>query len=339
MPASNSPEPGPPRKRLLLSASCRRDLEAAIDAAAAGYKLELVTLDEAAAEAGCTVHAAYISRDVTGLSTKHEVREPLAGCYRVLRRSPQLAWVHTHSAGADRPIYPELMARGVAVSTSAGANAEVVAQTALGAVLALARRFPQLMAAQSRREWAPLVAGPQPPDLAGQAVVLVGWGGIGQRLHAWLRMLGLGVIVVRHAAEPAGEGTETVRYRDLAQVLPRAQWLVLACPLSPQTRGLVDAAMLARLPPGAMLVNVARGEVVDQAAVVQALRSGRLGGAFLDVFEHEPLPADSPLWTLPNTMVSPHSAGHAAGNAARTAGMFLANLSRWLRGEALLNRA
>lgn len=326
-------------KRLLLSAQARRDLGETIAAAAAGHALELLNLEDIAGDESVDVHAAYISRDVTGLSTKHEVRPPLADCYRVLRRSRDLAWVHTHSAGADRPIYTELTARGVAVSTSAGANAEVVAQTALGALLALARRFPQLRAAQSRREWAPLVAGPLPADLAGQTVVLVGWGGIAQRLQRWLAMLGLQVIVVRHSAVPAGAGIETVRYADLAQVLPRAQWLLLACPLSDTTRRLVDAAALARLPAGAMLINVARGEVIDQDGLIEALQSGRLGGAFLDVFEHEPLPRDSPLWTLPNTVISPHSAGHSAGNAARWSAIFIDNLTRWLRGEPIHNRA
>lgn len=327
------------RRRLLLSARTRQHLHEGLVAVAAGHALELLALEDSVADEACSVHAAFISRDVTGLSTKHTVNEPLAGCYRVLRRSPQLAWVHTHSAGADRPIYAELAARGVAVSTSAGSNAEVVAQTALGAVLALARRFPQLIAAQARREWAPLVAGEAPPDLAGQTALLVGWGAIAQRLQPWLAMLGLQVIVARNRAEPAGPGLETVRYADLPAVLPRAQWLLLACPLSEATERLIDAAVLARLPAGAMLVNVARGEVVDEAALAAALAAGHLGGAFLDVFEHEPLAPDSPLWALPNTIVTPHSAGHAAGNAARAAAIFLDNLGRWLRDEPLRNRA
>lgn len=326
-------------RRLLLSARLRHELGEAVAAAAAGCELEVLTLEQVVDDEACTVHAAFISRDVTALSTKHEVQEPLAGCYRVLRRSPELAWVHSHSAGTDRPIYVELTARGVAVTTSAGANAEIVAQTALGGVLALARRFPQLLAAQSRREWAPLVAGPPPPDLAGQTLVLVGWGAIAQRLQRWLAMLGLTVIVARHGPAPAGPGIETVRYGDLAAVLPRAQWLLLACPLSDATRQLVDAATLARLPAGAMFVNVARGEVVDEAALIDALRAGRLGGAFIDVFEHEPLAPESPLWALPNTIVTPHAAGHSAGNAARAAAIFIDNLGRWLRAEALRNRA
>ncbi len=326
-------------RRLLLSAHTQAALAPALAAAGEGRAFEVITLEQAAGDEAVAVDAAYISRDVTGLSTKHQLQEPLAGCYRVLRRSPALAWVHTHSAGADRPIYAELMARNVAVSTSAGANAEVVAQTALGAVLALSRRFPALMAAQARREWAPLVAGPLPPDLAGQTVVLVGWGAIARRLQPWLAMLGLRVAVVRHSPGAAAPGVPTHRYAELPTVLPQAQWLLVACPLSEATRGLVNAAALAQLPRGAMLVNVARGEVVDEPALVDALARGHLGGAFLDVFAHEPLPAESPLWTLPGVMVTPHAAGHAAGNAARAAAIFIDNLGRWLRGDALVNRA
>lgn len=326
-----------PRK-LLLSAKSQASLAADLQPLLQGSGVEVVTLEAAAADDAVQVDAAFISRDVTGLSLKHVVLDDLANCYRVLRRSPRLSWVHTHSAGADRPIYAELMARGVAVSTSSGANAEVVAQTALAGLLALSRRFPQLMAAQARREWAPLMGGPLPPDLAGQTAVLLAWGPIAQRIQPVLALLGMQVVVVRRTAEAAGPGIETVAFTDLHQVLPRAQWLLLACPLTPQTHGLIDAQALSLLPPGAQLINVARGEVAVESALTAALQSGHLGGAFLDVFEHEPLAIESPLWTLPNVMVTPHSAGPSAGNAARTAAIFLDNLQRWVQGGALRNR-
>ena len=325
-----------PRK-LLLSAKAQAGLAAELQPLLHGTGVEVVTL-EAIADEPVQVDAAFISRDITGLSLKHVVLEELAACYRVLRRSQQLSWVHTHSAGADRPIYAELMARGVAVSTSSGANADVVAQTAVAGLLALSRRFPQLMAAQARREWAPLMAGPLPPDLAGQTVVLLGWGPIAQRIQPVLALLGLHVVVVRRTAEPAGPGVETVAFTDMQHVLPRAQWLLLACPLTPQTHGLIDAAALALLPRGAHVINVARGEVTVESALVAALQNGHLGGAFLDVFEHEPLPAESALWGLPGVMVTPHSAGPSAGNAARTAAIFLNNLQRWVQGQPLRNR-
>jgi phosphoglycerate dehydrogenase-like enzyme len=326
--------------RVLMSAAARHDLAqalAALQATTGGF--EPVTLDAARADPTLQVDAAFISRDITGPSTKTQLTDDVLAAYAVLRRSPQLRWVHSHSAGTDRPIYGELRARGVAVTTSAGANAMVVAQTALGGVLALARRLPQLMQAQRERRWAPLIAGPAPPDLAGQTAVLVGWGPIARTLQPWLTMLGMKVVVVRRSDAAAAPGVPTLRFDAFATALPQADWLILACPLNPQTQRLVDAAALACLKPGAMLVNVARGEVVDEAALVAALQSGRVGGACLDVFELEPLSPASPLWRLPQVIVLPHSAGHAAGNAARVAAIFLDNLERWLQGRPLVNAA
>jgi phosphoglycerate dehydrogenase-like enzyme len=245
--------------------------------------------------------------------------------------------VHTHSAGADRPIFGELRARGVSVTTSSGANAPVVAQSAIAGVLALARRFPMLMAAQRESRWSPLMGEAMPPDLAGQSAVVVGWGPAGQRIGELLRALGLSITVVRHSPRPAAPDIPTLTYDALNTCLSQARWLVLVCPLSDRTRRLVDAAALAALPRGAHLINVARGEVVDEPALIQAQRSGHLGGAQLDVFTHEPLDPSSPLWGLPNVILTPHSAGHSLGNFARVAGMFVDNLGAWVEGRALRN--
>jgi phosphoglycerate dehydrogenase-like enzyme len=145
------------------------------------------------------------------------------------------------------------------------------------------------------------------------------------------------VLVVRRSAATAGPGVETVSYTQLRGVLPRADWLVLACPLNAETHGLVDADALRALPHGAHLINVARGEVVVQAALVEALQRGHLAGAFLDVFEHEPLPAESPLWKWPNVIVTPHSAGYSDSHAPRVAAIFADNLQRWLQRQPLLH--
>lgn len=318
--------------RLLLSDSARTRLGERLAALAVPVSLE-------EAERGAPFDAAFVSRDVTGLSTKHEVQPGTARFYDAMRAQTALRWVHVHSAGADRPVYVELRARGVQVTTSAGTNAAVVAQTALAGVLALARRFPELLAAQRERRWASLIGTGLPRDLAGQTAVVVGWGAIGQQIGAWLGMLGLHVVAVRRERAQAKGCAECVAYGDLPAVLPRADWLVLACPLTERTRGLVDAAALARLPAGAHLVNVARGEVVDEAALIDVLRAGRLAGAYLDVFAHEPLPPDSPLWSLPGVIATPHSAGFSDGNAARVEALFLDNLARWRAGQPLRNPA
>ncbi|AGU50299.1 putative D-2-hydroxyacid dehydrogenase [Variovorax paradoxus B4] len=288
---------------------------------------------------GDDADVAFVSRDVTGLSTKHAVLPETQRFHDALRGAPSLRWVHAHSSGADRPVYGELLARGVAVTTSSGANAGVVVQTALAGVLILARCFPQLLAAQHSRGWTPLVGSGLPRDLAGQTAVIVGWGPIGQGLGSLLAALGLRVIAVRSSDDAAAPPTsKTVSYERIGEVLPRADWLVLACPLSERTHNLVDAAALARLPAGARLVNVARGEVVHEVALIDALQRGALAGAYLDVFAQEPLPAASPLWALPNVIVTPHTAGHSDGNETRVAAIFLDNLRRWTQGQPLLNR-
>lgn len=323
--------------RILLSPQARQELAPAIAALLGPRAYELVTAGEAGGAPQPGVDLAFISRDVTGLSTKHVRTDGSEAFYAFLRASTELRWVHIHSAGADRPIYCELRARGVQVTTSSGANAEVVAQTALAGLLALARRFPQLMAAQQARTWAPLVSQP-PRDLAGQTAVVVGWGPIGQRLGAFLRMLGLHVIAVRRNPPSAEEaGVEMVGFAAFPAVLPRADWLLLACPLTEQTRGLVNREALMALPAGACILNVARGEVVVEHDLAEVLRQGRLGGAFLDVFQHEPLASESPLWGFDNVIVTPHSAGHSDGNYRRVADIFLANLARWHAGQPLQN--
>jgi phosphoglycerate dehydrogenase-like enzyme len=321
-------------RRVMLSAASLQALRAPLEAATAGLPVQFLTLEALAAQPAPDVHAVFVSRDITGLATKTRLTPVLESCYEVMRRSPALAWVHTHSSGSDRPIVAELRGRGVAVSTSSGANAEVVAQTALGAVLALARRFPALMQAQREHRWAPLVAA-APRDLAGQTAVLLGWGPIHRRLQPWLAALGIHTVVLRQRNEPAGPGIPTLPLARWHEALPRADWLLLACPLTPETRGWVNARTLALLPRGAHLVNVARGEVVVEADLLAALHDGRLAGAFLDVHHQEPLPPDSPWWDLPQVMVTPHSAGHAEGNAARVATRFIDNLQRWLQNQPL----
>lgn len=282
---------------------------------------------------------AFVTRDVTGLSTKHTVLPDTRVFYDGLLSAASLRWVHIHSAGADRPVFVELMQRGVALTTSSGANARIVVQTAVAGLLALARRLPRLFAAQREARWAPLMGDALPRDLTGQTAVVVGWGPIAQGIAAFLRMLDMRVAVVRSSRAAADGAEETVAFEQIARVLPRADWLVLACPLTARTQQLIDARALSLLPAGAHLVNVARGEVVDEAALVDALSSHRLAGAFLDVFAHEPLPADSPLWHLENVIVTPHSAGHSDGNGARVLDIFLDNLARWQRGDALQHRA
>ena len=330
--------------RILVSQQVLPTLEADIARVMGTQAFELVSMESALECGRSDLDVAFISRDVTGRSTKHEPSDALQARYAILRRSDALKWVHIHSAGADRPIFVELHARGVAVTTSSGVNAEVVAQTAIAGLLALARRFPQLMAAQHARTWAPLLGDRTPRDLQGQTVVVVGWGPIGQRIAGVLNLLGMKIVAVRHRPlaslddRDRASGVEMAGFDALPVLAARCDWLVLACPLTERTRGLVDHRLLATLPRGAGLVNVSRGEVVVETDLIAALEAEHLGSAFLDVFEHEPLDVSSPLWQLPHVLLTPHSAGHADGNHLRVVALFLDNLRRWCAAEALVNR-
>lgn len=258
--------------------------------------------------------------------------------FSTARKAPQLKWLHVFNAGVDHPIYTEMLERGVRLTTSSGTAAVTIAQTAIMGLLALARGLPRWLAARDRREWSPATGAAAPRDLEGQSIVVLGMGKIGTQIARLAKALGLHVIGVRRGPrkpdDPVDELHPPSALMDLA---PRCDWLVIACPLTPETRGLVDAALLSRLPRGAHLINIARGEIADESAVIEALRSRHLAGAYLDVFATEPLPRESPLWDLPNAIVTPHNAGASAGSEGRILELFVGNLARWHRGEALVN--
>jgi D-2-hydroxyacid dehydrogenase (NADP+) len=258
--------------------------------------------------------------------------------FTAARKAQALKWLHAFNVGVDHPIYSEMLARGVRITTSSGSTAIPIAQTAIAALLMLARNFPHWIDAQRRHAWEPARAPNLPRDLSGQTAVVIGLGHIGKEIARLARALGVKVIGVRRSPRKDDDPVDELYPPDqLATLLPRADWLVLACPLSEETRRLIDARMLGLLPSGARLINIARGEVVDEAALTNALRSGRLAGAYLDVFEQEPLPADSPLWDMPNVIATPHNSAAASGNDERVYQIFVDNCARWIRGEPLVN--
>lgn len=326
------------RLTLLLSASALQSWGDRITRAAPAGSLSFVTAEDALAAAGaCDADIAFMTREVTGTSSKDRETPELRGFQAVLRKAPRLRWLQIHPAGAERPIYRELRDRGVKVTTASGATAVTVAHSVLGAVIALNRRFPLLADAQRRHAWEPRLGERSPRDLKGQGAVIVGLGPIGQNIAALLKMLGMTVIGARRTADPVAPCDRTVAYADLAGVLPQADWLILCCPASPLTRGLANAALFAALPRGSHLVNVSRGEIAVEQDIVTALQSGHLAGAYLDVFEREPLDPASPLWDLPNVLVSPHTASHSQGQNEAILEIFLDNLARFRDGRALHN--
>lgn len=282
--------------------------------------------------------AAFLSRELFSGGSRDAPPPAWRIFVESLVANPGLQWLQIHSAGADRPVYRELMARGVRVTTSAGANAVAVAQSAVAMLMGLSRGLPGWVEAQAARRWSPAKL-PFPPDLAGQRATVVGMGPVGNEIGRLLAAVGLtvrGLSRSARAVPPEGFVSAGV-YADLAGLLPETDWLVLACPLAEATRGLLGAAQIAVLPKGAGLINVSRGGVADEAAVRAALESGQLMGAYVDVFSQEPLPPDSPWWSTPNTIISSHAAGPAAGNMMRAARIFRDNLDRFLAGGALVN--
>ncbi|MBR2818578.1 MAG: D-2-hydroxyacid dehydrogenase [Reyranella sp.] len=324
--------------KLLVSSFALRTWGTSIERAVPTGELSFVTAEDALAAAGpCDADIAFMTREVTGKSSKDRDTAELQGFQAVLRKAPQLKWLQIHPAGAERPIYRELRDRGVTVTTASGATALTVAHSVLGAVIALNRRFPLLADAQRRHAWEPRLGERSPRDLKGQGAVIVGLGPIGQHIATFLKMLGMTVAGARRTAVPVAPCDRTVSYGDLAGVLPQADWLILCCPASPLTRGLANAALFAAMPRGGHLINVSRGEIAVERDIVAALQTGHLAGAYLDVFEHEPLDATSPLWDLPNVLVSPHTASHSLGQNEAILEIFLDNLARFRAGAPLRN--
>jgi len=325
---------------LLISRQIAVECQAALAQilAAAPRRLELLHFEAAArysAEQLASIEVAFYSRDIwEGTPAKH--RSPQGQAFwSAVDAAPNLQWLQLVSAGLDHPVYQPSKQRGVRISTAAGTNAEPVALNALTGLLMLARDFPHWLRAQQQRVWAPIQDTQLPRDLQGQTAVIVGVGHIGTRIARGLQALGVRTIGLRRQVQPAEHFDQVLGLDAIDNLLPRCDWLVLACPLNGQTRGLVDARRLALLPRGAGLVNIARGEIVDEAALIEALRRGHLLGAYLDVFAKEPLPPGSPLWSLPNVLLTPHSASASLGTRQRGAALFLRNLKAYLQGEAL----
>jgi phosphoglycerate dehydrogenase-like enzyme len=251
----------------------------------------------------------------------------LADLGALLRAAPQVRWVHANSVGVDRLLCPELQGR--TLTTARGIFDTSITEWVLAAVLAHVKGLADTWEQQRRGVWEHRVTG----RLAGRSAAVVGTGPIGRAIASGLSALGVLVEMVgRRGRAGATRGSNRV-----AEVARDVDILILALPLTGETTGLVDAAVLDALGPAGFLVNVGRGRSVVEADLVGALRSGAIAGAALDVFEVEPLPASSPLWALPNVLISPHMSGDYEGFEADMMRLFADNLRRWLAGRQLRN--
>ena len=253
-------------------------------------------------------------------------------------RSPNLKWIHLPHAGIDDAVFGRLLEQGVRLTNVSGAMAEPIAWSAIAGLLYLGRGFPHWAAGQQRSEWTPQALGAEPVDLREQTAVVVGLGAIGSAVARLAQALSLHVIGVRRSPPREGDPVDELVTPDaLATVLPRADWLIVTTPLTAQTRGLIDEAALDLLPRGARVVNVARGAIIDEPAMIARLTDGRLGGAYLDVFAEEPLSEASSLWSMPNVLVTPHNSEAVRHPERRLDAYFLRNLQHWLLDEPLEN--
>jgi phosphoglycerate dehydrogenase-like enzyme len=253
----------------------------------------------------------------------------------------RLRWAHSASAGVGGSLHQAMRASDVVLTNAAGIYAEPMADTVLAMVLHFARGIDFAVRAQAQARWdkGPFDAADMPlRELSECTLGIVGLGGIGRAVARRGVALGMRVVATRRSGTDGPEGVEVFSGADaLDRILPRSDVLVLAVPQTDETRAMVGARELAMLPEGAVVVNVARGGVVDEDALIAALRGGRLRGAGLDVFTREPLPEDSPLWALPNVLVLPHVSGASHRFWRRQTDLIIQNLRRYAAGEPLLN--
>jgi phosphoglycerate dehydrogenase-like enzyme len=256
-----------------------------------------------------------------------------------LARAPRLQWVHSSAVAVETLCLTELFARGIRVSNTRGVQAVPIAEHVLAVLFACAKQIPFTLANQQQARWAQheYVGARLPWLMKGRTLGLIGVGTIGAALASRADALGMRVVALRRRADAADvPGVTRVYARDeLNTMLGTCDAVVIAAPLTPDTEGLIGRDAIARMKPGAILINVGRARILDTAALVDALHAGHLSGASLDVFPEEPLPSDHPLWSCPNVILTPHTSGFRQGHWDEVVDVFADNLERYRRGEPL----
>lgn len=270
---------------------------------------------------------------------------------RLLARTPRLSWVHSATAGVERVLTPGSRGRDLVITNARGVFSQPIAEYCLLMILAISRRLPQLLELQRERTWQPL----EGAELSDVTVGVVGLGSIGRAVAALASSFGCRVIATRRRSDagsafapgeepaegqpsaPALELDRVLGPDGLPELLAESDFVVLAAPLTPATENMIDASALEAMKPGAWLINIARGRLIDERALLGALRDGQIGGAVLDTFRDEPLPPSSPFYDLDNVIVTPHTSWSSGRVLDRSVELFCANLRRYAAGEPLLN--
>jgi phosphoglycerate dehydrogenase-like enzyme len=255
----------------------------------------------------------------------------------VFAMCPKLRWVHSRSAGLDTVLFPELVASPVRLTNGRGVFSPSLGEFALGAMLYFAKGFRRMNRNQEAGRWEPFDI----VELAGQTVGILGYGDIGREVATRARAMGMRVLAVKRHAPPLGSVDPLVHQffppAGRMEMLAQADYIVAAAPLTPETRGLIGEAEFQAMKPSAVVINLGRGPVIDEAAMVRALTEKRIQGAALDVFDTEPLPDGHPFYTLENVLLSPHCADHTPDWTAQAMRFFLAQFKRFTEGQPLKN--
>lgn len=307
----------------------------------------------------CFAHVAYqmtarFAARATGIQnfqvwTPDDLRERLgeahvlvvSGFWRneLLDHAPKLRFIQAIGAGVDQFARDELRRRGIRLASARGVNKNAVSEHAIAHILAFARHIHTGRDNQRNRLWRGMLSDLtlREDELGGKTLLILGLGDIGTRLAKLAKAFDMHVIGIKRNLATAGAAADEVYTPDkLLAVLPRADYVALTCPLTPETEGVIDAMALAAMKPSAYLINMARGRVVDEPALIAALQRGQLAGAGLDCTWQEPLPPDSPLWTLDNVVLTPHTAGETRRYEENVIDILLENLTRLWRGESTL---
>ena len=262
----------------------------------------------------------------------------VSGLWRneLVEAAPRLRFIQSIGAGTDQFPRDLLRERGIRLASAQGVNEVAVSEHAMALILALGRQLHLARDNQAKAEWRGMISdrARREDELSGKTLVIVGLGRIGTRLARLARAFEVRVIGVKRSPQPVPDVDTLVTPDRLREILPEADFVALTCPLTPETEGLIGAAELAAMAPTAHLINVARGRVVDEEALVEALRARRIAGAGLDTFHEEPLPPGSPLWSMPHVLITPHSAGETRRYEQNVVDILLDNLERLWRGEA-----
>ncbi len=260
---------------------------------------------------------------------------PVSALRRVLAAAPNLRWIHTPSAGVEHLLIPEILERDIVLTNSAGAQAIPIAEFVLMYMLNHAKRAFDFKAL-APEEWD---RGDDIPcdELFERTLLIIGYGNIGAEVAKRARAFGMRILASRRHPRPTDGVDLMVGENGWRDLLPQADYVVIATPLTAATRGMFDADAFRRMKSSAYLINIARGQIVDTDALLEALHSGRIAGAALDALPVEPLPPDHPLWKAPNVWITPHISYSSPRTRERTVNLFFENLRRYLNGEPLLN--